>query len=729
MKSILKIILIFLPLLAFGQKKVAHEIIALKKVNTKFAEFNLFEDTVDSLDSTSKKILRSADFAILKKSELNKIMQNQPRTIQIQIPYKNESIIIELFQVNIFSENFKINTDKLDNIPYEKGLHYRGIIKGNENSIASFNFFKNELNGIISSIELGNLNIGKLLNQSITDNYIIYSDLDLLIQNEFKCNTKDDTVKPYNDATNNLNRSTFKCVSTYIEIGYQAFEANGSNLTTTTNWITSIFNNSQTLFSNDGISISLKSLFIWTSDDYYSISSNFILPAFKNIRPYFDGDIGFIADVDPGSLGGQAFSIGGICSDRKFAYGDLTLNFANIPTFSQPVYILTHELGHVLGSHHTHACVWNGDNTAIDGCATSYGGCQTPFTPPGTLGTIMSYCFPNFSLGFGLQPTSVILQHIDDSECLGTDCNTSCINTIGSIQVLNTTQTSTDIQWVDYNLSSNSWEISVVPAGDLPIWESTTNTTYSLTGLEPNTYYDVTIRGNCSEGYLYPSHSRIFATQGDNCGGTIIYDTGGPTAGYGGSEHIIRTIVPTIPNKKIKLTFNNVNLVPFEGWLFIYDGLDTNGPLLNNLTTDFTFLAYGFGGTFYPAGNTFESFDASGALTIEFFSSQEFIFNPIASNRGWIATVNCVNTLGLDEFGDGFIDYSYSPNPVNDILNIKAKDVINEVNIFSIDGKLISKLKSFEMYANMDLSNYDSGTYIVKLIFEQGETSFKIIKE
>ena len=142
MKSILKIILIFLPLLTFGQKKVAQEIIALKKVNTKFTAFNLFEAATDSPDSTSKKILKSADYAILKKSELNKIMQNQPRTIEIKIPYKNESIIIELFQVNIFSENFKINTDKLDNIPYEKGLHYRGIIKGNENSIASFNFFK-----------------------------------------------------------------------------------------------------------------------------------------------------------------------------------------------------------------------------------------------------------------------------------------------------------------------------------------------------------------------------------------------------------------------------------------------------------------------------------------------------------------------------------------------------------------------------------------------------------
>lgn len=726
MKENLKMLLLIflLPIVVTGQKKIPVEINNYKKLNSKFERIPVLTEDKNYTKSESMKVVKVATIATLNSNEVQKILNNQYQTIEIQIPYKNELIDIELYRVNLFSDEFKINTDKQQNIPYSKGLYYRGIIKGNENSVASFNFFENEMNGIVSSLDLGNLNIGKFTNSS---DYIIYSDLDLLVQNEFICNTSDIQKTNIDNPSSNKNLLPSKCVTTYFEIGYQAFQANGNDISTTTNWITSIFNNSQTLFYNDGISIALKTIFIWTTDDYYSTNSSFILPAFQNIRPYFDGDVGFIADIDPNSLGGQAFSIGGLCSDRKFAYGDLVLDYQTIPTFSQPVYVITHELGHVLGSHHTHACVWNDDNTAIDGCAATYGGCPTPFTPPNTPGTMMSYCFPYFSLGFGIQPANAIIQHINSSQCIGVDCTNSCINTIGNIQLLNTTQTSTNIQWTDNNPSNTSWQFSVVPYGNSPVWVTTTSTSHSLSGLIPNTHYDVIIKGNCPSNYSYPKHSKIFATQGDNCGGITIYDTGGATAGYSGDEHIIRTIVPTIPNKKIKITFNNLNTVQWDSWLFVYDGLDNNGPLLNFLTGGYPFLALSFGNNFEPIGNVFESQDPSGALTLEFFS-RPYYFNE-SFNNGWTATVSCLNSLRNEEFGDGFIDYSYSPNPIKDILTIKSKDIINEIKIFSIEGKLVMSKTFSDTNINIDLSTLANGNYITKLFFNNTNTSFKIIKE
>jgi hypothetical protein len=88
--------------------------------------------------------------------------------------------------------------------------------------------------------------------------------------------------------------------------------------------------------------------------------------------------------------------------------------------------VVTHEMGHLMGSRHTHACVWNGNNTAIDGCAATEGNCPQPPIPAGG-GTIMSYCHLqgvgiNFNNGFGPQPTAAILNNIEAvGNCLTDD--------------------------------------------------------------------------------------------------------------------------------------------------------------------------------------------------------------------------------------------------------------------------------------------------------------------
>jgi len=93
-----------------------------------------------------------------------------------------------------------------------------------------------------------------------------------------------------------------------------------------------------------------------------------------------------------------------------------------IAVYSWDVHVVTHEFGHLLGSEHTHACVWNGNNTAIDGCESVEGSCTQPPLPPTRTGTIMSYCHQNvginFNLGFGPQPGNVIRNRVSNASCL-----------------------------------------------------------------------------------------------------------------------------------------------------------------------------------------------------------------------------------------------------------------------------------------------------------------------
>jgi len=90
------------------------------------------------------------------------------------------------------------------------------------------------------------------------------------------------------------------------------------------------------------------------------------------------------------------------------------MNYFNyVPTWSWTISVLAHEVGHQIGSPHTHACTW-GDNwdTAIDCCGAlagmneCYGDCNAEVPTPEDGGTIMSYCHYsrkgiNFNLGFG----------------------------------------------------------------------------------------------------------------------------------------------------------------------------------------------------------------------------------------------------------------------------------------------------------------------------------------
>ena len=722
MKKIILITLLLVNFGAFAQKNVAKKVDELLSQNTAFTKYNVLNESNEIQNSRTDKAVTQGTFAKLNQAAIATIFANKENFIEVEIPYQGAIISTQLYSVDLFAEGFHIDTDKAKSIAYEKGVYYRGIVKGDSNSLVSFNFFKGEFNAVISSRTLHNLVVAKLDKTNNTSDYIVYSDKNLKAKNDLDCKVKSIPETTPTDYRNNVTPSSVRCVTMYFEMDFDLYQANNSNTTTTTNWMTSVFNNVQTIYTNDGITTSLKSLYIWTTPDPYDgigDSSSDYLYKFNEVRPVFDGDLGQLVGLDSGGLGGVAVGIDGICGQNNFSYSDVSFSFETVPTYSWTIMVITHEFGHLLGSPHTHGCHWNGDNTAIDGCGQSEGyfeGDCAEGPIPTSQGTIMSYCHLvagvgiNLANGFGQQPSARIISIVNAGTCLSTDCINTCINTVANISNTSTTATSATISWTDLG-GATSWLVAVTPfASSNDNWIPVNTNSYTVTGLLPNTYYVARVRPNCSFGLIAPNEQTLIVTATNYCSGLEISDTGGPSDDYTDYETYVRTIIPNLPNKKIALTFTAFDLELDYDYLFVYDGNSTSATDLSG---------GGFTGSNIPG--PFVSSALDGSLTIKFYSDGGVVA------PGYVANIVCENNLGNAAFEPN-IDFTYSPNPTNGMVNITSKTNIAEVNVYNVEGRILFQKKTNALDAKVDLSSFANGTYFFKLKFNDKEVNFKILK-
>jgi hypothetical protein len=723
MKRYLLIIILFSLTNLFSQNKVAEKVSEFQNLKAKFRPISVLSVTQNIIDKDINKVVDGATLVSINFERINEIVANQYGTIQLEIPYQNQNIEVLLYKVNPFVEGFHVDTDKAKNISYQKGVYYRGIIKGDANSVSSFNFFNGEFNGIISSSELGNLVVGKLDKPNNKTDYIVYSDAKMKIVNDFECHVKEDEIPNQKNDVANKNINSDRCATFYFEIDNTLFVQNGSDITTTTNWMTSVFNNVQTLYNNDGISVGLKSIYIWSDPDPYEgigTTSGAYLNAFSTNTPVFDGDVGQLVGIDPEVLGGVAF-LNTLCTQNNFSYSDLyDLSVETVPIFSWTIQLITHEFGHSLGSPHTHSCVWNGNNTAIDGCGQqagySEGSCAFgPIPLPAEKGTIMSYCHLisgvgiSLNNGFGPQPAAAILNAVNTGTCLSLDCSSSCPNTVTNITASNVTTNSVVITWSDLG-SATSWQVAVTPfSSSTIVWDSVNTNTYTASGLSPNIYYIIRVRPFCP-GIESAVREKIFATSATNfCANVAFTDTGGSSGNYTDMESWGRTMIPNNPGLKLQVTFSSFDLESGWDYLYIYNGSDES---YSDLTPG------GITGSDNPG--IFNSTATDGSLTFKFVSDQNTV------GAGWSAIISCTGTLGFN--ANDFIDYSYYPNPTTGNVAITSKDNITEVAVYNVQGQLLYNQKINQLRTNVDMSQFATGTYFFKLKINDREANFKILK-
>ncbi|MCF6130580.1 T9SS type A sorting domain-containing protein [Flavobacterium sp. AS60] len=84
-------------------------------------------------------------------------------------------------------------------------------------------------------------------------------------------------------------------------------------------------------------------------------------------------------------------------------------------------------------------------------------------------------------------------------------------------------------------------------------------------------------------------------------------------------------------------------------------------------------------------------------------------------------------TLGMDDFNT----YSYDiyPNPTVDMINVRATEIINSYELVDIQGKVLISKKSNDTNLRLDVSNQPKGIYFLRMNFDKGTNTEKIVKE
>lgn len=362
------------------------------------------------------------------------------------------------------------------------GVFYRGIIDDQLRSLAAFTFTGDEVAAVISTPDGGNYNLVlDYVNPGPDrDNYILFKESNIRTKNTFRCGVTEAMENVKKDKLTAAKGTYTNCAKLRVSMNadYLTYQKKGNSVTGATNYLLALFNVISVLYSNEDINAVVSETVVNSAPDGYTFgSSDEVLGHFGQlVHGSFNGDIAHLVTAySQGGhppLGGVAW-LGTLCmppsqqpTDMGMAWvgpfgiaDNYILNsIPQLPVFSWDVEASTHEMGHTIGSPHTHSCTWPGG--PIDNCvAVDDGPCAPGPNPAASGGTIMSYCHLtswgiNFALGFGPLPGALLRDNMANNPCTTTAQPGKTVATASKVSIAN--RQCIDNGWTYYYNDNNT---------------------------------------------------------------------------------------------------------------------------------------------------------------------------------------------------------------------------------------------------------------------------------
>lgn len=371
-------------------------------------------------------------FLALDFTKVGQLLQDSgPSVFTFDLPLpEGQSLILQVEEVNLFSNSFVVSTASSQRVPLPRTKHYRGKVAGDETSTVVLAI---QADGIEAEINRsGNTFVlTKMGGANPSRTHVVHvKESRGSGPGDFQCQAEgilmDTTAalprpKPATpEQGGGMGSDGCRKVGVYFEVDYQLYQALGSNPATVLTQVAALFNNVAAVYANEGIPIEISAIKIWDTPDPYAATttSSQALTSFQqywnNLGNSFQGDLGHLLSAK--NYGGRAiyyyrnsspqsaYDVASVFfqpSNRTGAYG-VSGVYVDNSSIAGNIKIVAHELGHNFGLPHTHSCLWSGG--PIDNCAPAEEGSCPPGPNPENGGTIMSYCYTNVATGFGPQP-------------------------------------------------------------------------------------------------------------------------------------------------------------------------------------------------------------------------------------------------------------------------------------------------------------------------------------